>query len=351
MKRLALIAIGVAALASFNVTAQTPTAALRRPRRRSPRTSRRSCTASARTATGPAKWRRCRCCRTRTRGRGPRRSRPRSCRARCRRGARTCRRRCRCATTSACRRRRSTRLPRGSMAAPPGATPRTCRRRRSSRPGGPPAPSPTWSSRCRSSSSIPAEGELGVQMFYSKVPWTEDKFAEIVELKPSNRAVLHHAGIYFVDIPEGASHRRRPHRRQGRQGDRRSRLARLAVDRQRPAGIEQAAVVGAGPRPRSSSRRHRQAPAGRQVHQLADALQPDRQAGEGSHAARHLVQQGAGDARSADSPGGRSARDHQGRVVDLSRRRPRDRIQGGPEQHAPQPHARRTFRRTRRTGA
>ena len=53
--------------------------------------------------------------------------------------------------------------------------------------------------------TIPAEGELGVQMFYSKVPWTEDKFAEIVELKPSNRAVLHHAGIYFVDVPEDAS--------------------------------------------------------------------------------------------------------------------------------------------------
>src|SRR5690242_5173862 len=52
---------------------------------------------------------------------------------------------------------------------------------------------------------IPAEGELGVQMFYSKVPWTEDKFAEIVELKPSNRAVLHHAGIFFVDIPEGTT--------------------------------------------------------------------------------------------------------------------------------------------------
>ena len=118
MKRLALIAIGVAALASFNVTAQTPSCPLRRPRRRSPRTSRRSCTASARTATGPAKWRRCRCCRTRTRGRGRRRSRPRSWRARCRRGARTCRRRCRCATTSACRRKRSTPLPRGWMAAP-----------------------------------------------------------------------------------------------------------------------------------------------------------------------------------------------------------------------------------------
>ena len=145
--------------------------------------------------------------------------------------------------------------------------------------------------------------------------------------------------------------RRRPHRRQGRQGDRRSRIARAAVDRQRPARIEQAAVVGAGPRPRSSSRRHRQAPARRQVHQLADALQPDRQAGEGSHAARHLVQQGAGDARSADPPGRRSAGDDQGRVVDLSRRRPRNRIQGRPEQHAPQPHARRTFRRTPRTGS
>ncbi len=49
---------------------------------------------------------------------------------------------------------------------------------------------------------IPAEGELGVQMFYSKVPWPEDRFAEIVELKPSNRAVLHHAGIFFVTFPK-----------------------------------------------------------------------------------------------------------------------------------------------------
>ena len=42
----------------------------------------------------------------------------------------------------------------------------------------------------RTEVEIPAEGELGVQMFYSKVPWDEDRFAEIVELKPSNRAVL-----------------------------------------------------------------------------------------------------------------------------------------------------------------
>ncbi|PYR04672.1 MAG: hypothetical protein DMG00_22940 [Acidobacteria bacterium] len=52
--------------------------------------------------------------------------------------------------------------------------------------------------------SIPAEGELGVQMFYAPVPFKEDKFAEILELHPGNRAVVHHAGVFVVDIPEGA---------------------------------------------------------------------------------------------------------------------------------------------------
>jgi hypothetical protein len=52
---------------------------------------------------------------------------------------------------------------------------------------------------------IPAEGELGVQMFYSKIPFTEDKFAETLEIRPSNRSVLHHAGIFVVDIPEGTT--------------------------------------------------------------------------------------------------------------------------------------------------
>ena len=51
---------------------------------------------------------------------------------------------------------------------------------------------------------IPAEGELGVQMFYSKIPFAEDRFAETLELRPGNRAVLHHAGVFVVDIPEGA---------------------------------------------------------------------------------------------------------------------------------------------------
>jgi hypothetical protein len=52
--------------------------------------------------------------------------------------------------------------------------------------------------------SIPAEGELGVQMFYSPVPWKEDRFAETLEIRPGNRAVVHHAGVFVVDIPEGA---------------------------------------------------------------------------------------------------------------------------------------------------
>ncbi len=52
---------------------------------------------------------------------------------------------------------------------------------------------------------IPAEGELAVQNFYVKVPWSEDRFAEVVELRPGNRAVVHHAGLYFADLPNGAT--------------------------------------------------------------------------------------------------------------------------------------------------
>src|SRR5258705_3443238 len=42
--------------------------------------------------------------------------------------------------------------------------------------------------------SIPAEGELGGQMFYSPVPWSEDRFAETIEIRPGNRAAVHHPG-------------------------------------------------------------------------------------------------------------------------------------------------------------
>jgi mono/diheme cytochrome c family protein len=53
--------------------------------------------------------------------------------------------------------------------------------------------------------AIPAEGELSVLNFYSKVPFDVDRFAQVVELRPGNRSVVHHAGIYFVDLPEGGT--------------------------------------------------------------------------------------------------------------------------------------------------
>ena len=71
---------------------------------------------------------------------------------------------------------------------------------------------------------IPAEGELGVQMFYSKVPFTEDRFAEVVELRPGNRE----RGAPRRHLLRGYSRRLdvegRPHCRTGRQGDRRPRF-------------------------------------------------------------------------------------------------------------------------------
>ncbi|OFW29206.1 MAG: hypothetical protein A3H97_07310 [Acidobacteria bacterium RIFCSPLOWO2_02_FULL_65_29] len=52
---------------------------------------------------------------------------------------------------------------------------------------------------------IPAEGELSVLNFYMKVPFETDRFAQVVELRPGNRSVVHHASIYFTDLPEGAT--------------------------------------------------------------------------------------------------------------------------------------------------
>ena len=307
------------------------------PRRRSRRTSRRSCTASARTAIGPAKSRRCRCCRTRTRGRGRRRSRPRSmAREMPPWGADMSQTLPMRNDISLSQKEIDTiaawvdgGAAKGNAAdmppSPKFATGWTA--------GTEPDLDPRDAGRVRHSrrrrarrADVLFEGAVDRR----QVRGDRRTEAEQPRRAASRRHFLRRHSRRRVD-------RQRPHRRQGRQDDRRSRIARTAVNRQRPARIEQVAVVGAGPRPRSSSRRHRQAPAGRQVHQLAAALQPDRQAGEGSHAARHLVQQGAGHARSADPPGRRSAGHDQGRIVDLSRRRPRDRIQGRPEQHAPQP--------------
>ncbi len=39
--------------------------------------------------------------------------------------------------------------------------------------------------------------------FYEKIPFSEDKFATGVEIRPSNFSVVHHSGVYIVDIPDG----------------------------------------------------------------------------------------------------------------------------------------------------
>ena len=98
-------------------------------------------------------------------------SRARSCRARCRRGAPTCARRCRCATTSASRSSRSRRSSRGWMRGAPKGNVADM----------PPTPTfatgwtygkePDYILEMPVEFDIPAEGELGVQMFYSKVPF------------------------------------------------------------------------------------------------------------------------------------------------------------------------------------
>ena len=149
----------------------------------------------------------------------------------------------------------------------------------------------------------------------------------------------------------GREDRQRPPRDAGREGvDRSRRRRRRTRGRHRAAGREQAAVVGAGPRRRFAPRRHRQADSRRQVHQLADSLQPDRQGNDRSHAPRHLVQQGAGDARTADSPGGRCARHDQGRPLPVSRRGQGSRVHRRRRQHAAPEQDAEHPARTRRTG-
>ena len=51
--------------------------------------------------------------------------------------------------------------------------------------------------------TVAAEGEEDYLDFYSEIPWEEDRFAEVLELRPSNFKVVHHSGAYTVDLPEG----------------------------------------------------------------------------------------------------------------------------------------------------
>ena len=54
---------------------------------------------------------------------------------------------------------------------------------------------------------LPAEGEIPMLTFYQPVPFKEDVFAQALEMRPSNPAVVHHANVVMerVSLPAGAS--------------------------------------------------------------------------------------------------------------------------------------------------
>ena len=50
---------------------------------------------------------------------------------------------------------------------------------------------------------VAAEGEEDYINFYSEMPWAEDRFAEVLELRPSDFRLVHHSGAYTSDLPWG----------------------------------------------------------------------------------------------------------------------------------------------------
>src|SRR5262249_49715730 len=50
---------------------------------------------------------------------------------------------------------------------------------------------------------IPPQGQLDLQYFWVPIPFAEDRFAQRMEIRPSNPAVLHHARADVVALPEG----------------------------------------------------------------------------------------------------------------------------------------------------
>ncbi len=50
---------------------------------------------------------------------------------------------------------------------------------------------------------VAAEGQIELQDFFVPVPFSEDRFVEALEIRPSTPGVLHHGGAYVVDLPPG----------------------------------------------------------------------------------------------------------------------------------------------------
>jgi hypothetical protein len=50
---------------------------------------------------------------------------------------------------------------------------------------------------------MPAEGEAPNFNVYTRVPFEEDRFMQAIEMRPGNRALVHHAGAFTRDLPAG----------------------------------------------------------------------------------------------------------------------------------------------------
>jgi hypothetical protein len=50
---------------------------------------------------------------------------------------------------------------------------------------------------------IPAEGEVPIQHFWVPIPFSEDRFAQALELRPGNKAVVHHSRADVASVPRG----------------------------------------------------------------------------------------------------------------------------------------------------
>lgn len=51
--------------------------------------------------------------------------------------------------------------------------------------------------------TVPADGQIDIMYFWVKVPFAEDRFLQALELRPGNPAVVHHARVDVVKLPEG----------------------------------------------------------------------------------------------------------------------------------------------------
>ncbi len=52
---------------------------------------------------------------------------------------------------------------------------------------------------------VPPAGELPNYNFYTPIPFKEDRFARLLEIRPGNRSVVHHITSGATDLPEGAT--------------------------------------------------------------------------------------------------------------------------------------------------